>query len=88
MSMVSRAIGSAAFAGVLTVTALVVALAGSWISGWSLDVPGLLMVRRASADAADGVVFDPNATGMVVLAGLLAILIAARGPAGAGRGRG
>lgn len=87
MRVVGRAVGSAALAGVLTITAFIIALAVSWISGWSLTFPGLLTVRRASAVAADGVVFDPNATGWLVLAGVLTIVIAAWSPASPNRAR-
>ena len=87
MDVISRAVGAAVVAGVLTVTAFLLALAGSWVSGWAIRVPGLLTVRRASDDPVDGVVFDPNAFGLVVLAGVLAIVIAARRPAAATRDR-
>ena len=83
MRVVSRWIGSAAVAGMLTFTTFILALAGSWISGWGIRVPGLLKVGRASDDAAGGVVFDPNTVGLVMLAGLLTILLAAWRPAAA-----
>lgn len=87
VSVVSRAVGSAALAGVVTITAFVIAVAGSWISGWAIRVPGLLTVSRASDNATDGVIFDPNAFGLLLLGGLLAVLMAAWRPAAAIRDR-
>lgn len=81
MNVVGNAVGSAAQAAMIVGAAFVVSLAGSWVSGWSVRVPGVLMVRRATGNTMDGVVFDPNAVGLVVLTGLLATLIAAWRPA-------
>ena len=55
-----------------------VVLAGSWVTGWSITVPGVLTVARMSEDATQGIAFDPNALGLVVAAALLATLLAAR----------
>jgi mannose/fructose/N-acetylgalactosamine-specific phosphotransferase system component IID len=78
MSAVGRAVGSLAAAAVLIASALVVVLAASWATGWSITVPGVLSVARVSEDATQGIAFDPNALGLVVLAALLATLLAAR----------
>ena len=77
MSVLVRVVGCALVALSTVFLLLLVLVFTSWVTGWTISVPHVLAVARASGELVDGVTFDPNALGLVAVAGLLSTLFAA-----------